>query len=132
MVKIFLLTKAATFFKLHCWKGGGQLFKSRFLVKALFSMRTDNPFIKLWSKGVVKLYPTMIKVQFSLNSMQTCAFLFYYRLLHWLLLYCSVSSFEAIFCAPNCSWLQNWLQKTVLKFWRFESQRFLSLKIKNA
>ena len=29
--------------------------------------------------------------------MQNRAFLFYYRLMHWLLLYCSVSSFEAIF-----------------------------------
>ena len=33
----------------------------------------------------------------SLTSMQTCAFLFYYRVMHWLLLYRSVSSFKVTF-----------------------------------
>ena len=47
----------------------------------------------------------------SLTSMQTCAFLFYYRVMHWLLLYRSVSSFKVTFArefVQGQSWAQFW------------------------
>ena len=97
VIKIFLEDKSCHILKRH---HPGKFFSRNVFVHALFvSKQTILENIKKGGQ-LCSAYQSPIlafSIGNSLTSMQTCAFLFYYRVMHWLLLYRSVSSFKVTF-----------------------------------